>query len=83
MQKSKDIVRIISDNHFDRLVNLLNTCKIACGGHSDKSDRFIELTFVTDVHPDDPVMQEEIFGPIMPILNVRNVHEAIDFINAR
>ena len=83
MHKSEHFSRIISENHFNRLVNLLNTCKIAIGGHTDITDRFIEISVVTDVRPDDPIMQEEIFGPILPIVNVASVHEAIDFINER
>ncbi len=53
------------------------------GGDGDKSDLFISPTVITDVSPKDPVMQEEIFGPIFPILNVNSASEAIEFINDR
>lgn len=49
----------------------------------DSVEKFIDLTVIVDVNGDDSVMQEEIFGPILPIVTVQNVHEAIDFINAR
>lgn len=50
---------------------------------ADLEDRFIEPTILVDVSPSDAVMQEEIFGPILPIINVSNSKEAADFINAR
>lgn len=57
--------------------------KAAIGGHTDPADLFIEPTILVDVRPDDPVMQEEIFGPVLPIINVKSAEEAIDFINER
>ena len=56
---------------------------MACGGETDPSERFISPTILVDVKPTDPVMQEEIFGPILPIINVENAYEAIKFINSR
>ena len=53
------------------------------GGTSDKSSLHIDLTILSEVSPEDPVMQEEIFGPILPIINVNSASEAIEFINAR
>lgn len=53
------------------------------GGDTDASERYISPTILVDVSPDDPVMQEEIFGPILPIINVQNAYEAIKFINGR
>lgn len=57
--------------------------KVAVGGSYTPAERFIEPTIIVDVKPDDPVMQEEIFGPILPILNVQSAYEAIKFINGR
>lgn len=56
---------------------------MAYGGESDPSERFIAPTILVDVKPTDPVMQDEIFGPILPIVSVSNVYEAIKFINSR
>lgn len=53
------------------------------GGSYDKSDLFIGLTVLTDVSTEDPIMQEEIFGPLLPIVTTNSTQEAIDFINQR
>lgn len=81
IQESNDYCRIITDRHFNRLVTLLEGQKIALGGSYDPKDRFIEPTIVVDVKRNDPVMQEEIFGPILPIITVANIEEAIKYIN--
>lgn len=81
VKSSPDFCRIINDYHFNRLASLLKDVKIAIGGHTDPTDRFICPTVVIDVRADEPLMQEEIFGPILPIVNVNNVNEAIKFIN--
>ena len=57
--------------------------KVAIGGKTDADDLWIEPTVLVDVKPTDPVMQEEIFGPILPIVDVENAFEAIQFINSR
>ena len=82
-QKSPDYGRIVSTHHFDRLVGLLKSGTIFHGGQHDRSDRFIEPTVLVSVSPDSPAMQEEIFGPILPVLEVSSVEEVIDFVNAR
>jgi len=82
-QKSPDYGRIVNEHHFDRLVGLLASGTIHHGGRHDRADRFIEPTVLVDVAPDSPVMQEEIFGPILPVLEVESLQEAIDFVNAR
>lgn len=83
IKTSPDYARVISDRHFDRLVHLLRDQKIAVGGQIDPKERFIEPTLLTDVNPNSPIMQEEIFGPILPIVNVESVYEAVNYINAR
>ncbi|CAG2101874.1 unnamed protein product, partial [Medioppia subpectinata] len=80
---SPDFGRIVSDRHFERLEKFLTSGKILIGGDKDITDRYIAPTILTDVSPTDPVMQEEIFGPILPIIVVKDVDEAIDFINKR
>lgn len=82
-QQSPDLCRIVSDSHFTRLVKFLQNANIAIGGKTDTSDKFIEPTILTDVKPNDPVMQEEIFGPIFPIVTINNAYEAIKFIKSR
>lgn len=57
--------------------------KVAIGGKYDANDRFIEPTILANVSPSDKVMQDEIFGPILPIVPVENAYEAIKFINER
>jgi len=82
-QKSPDYGRIVSDRHFARLTDLLANGTIYHGGQHDRTDLFIAPTVLTNVSPNSPVMQEEIFGPILPILEVGAVKEVIDFVNGR
>lgn len=60
-----------------------NNGKIAVGGNTDPSQKYIQPTILVNVKPTDPIMQEEIFGPILPIINVENAYDAIKFINDR
>jgi aldehyde dehydrogenase (NAD+) len=80
---SPDYGRIVSPHHFDRLTRLLASGTIHHGGQHDRADLFIAPTVLIDVSPDSPAMQEEIFGPILPVLQVGTVDEVIRFINAR
>jgi acyl-CoA reductase-like NAD-dependent aldehyde dehydrogenase len=82
-QKSPDYGRIVSTRHFDRLTALLASGTIYHGGQHDRNDRFIAPTVLVNVSPVSPVMEEEIFGPILPVLEVGSVQEVIDFVNAR
>ncbi|XP_037827807.1 aldehyde dehydrogenase, dimeric NADP-preferring isoform X4 [Lucilia sericata] len=83
IKDSPDLSRIINKTNFDRLVGLMKHGKIAIGGNHNAAERFIEPTVIVDVKPEDPVMQSEIFGPILPIINVESAYEAIKFINSR
>lgn len=83
VKSSPDFCRIVSDKQFRRLQSLLNNGRIAVGGETDPSERFIAPTILTDVKPTDPVMQEEIFGPILPIINVDSPSDAISFITSQ
>ncbi|KAL6052329.1 hypothetical protein STEG23_014442, partial [Scotinomys teguina] len=83
IKESPDYERIINLRHFKRLQSLLEGQKIAFGGETDEATRYIAPTILTDVDPNSKVMQEEIFGPILPIVSVKNVDEAINFINDR
>ncbi|XP_032138516.1 aldehyde dehydrogenase family 3 member B2 isoform X1 [Sapajus apella] len=82
-QSSPNLGRIINQKHFQRLRALLGCGRVAIGGQSDEHDRYIAPTVLVDVQEAEPVMQEEIFGPILPIMNVRGMDEAIEFINRR
>src|SRR5207244_3363943 len=82
-QKSPDYGRIVSPRHFDRLAGLLASGTVYHGGRHDRADKFVAPTVLVDVSPDSPVMQDEIFGPILPVLEVESVRQVIDFVNAR
>uniref|UniRef100_A0A8I4A238 Aldehyde dehydrogenase family 3 member A2 n=1 Tax=Callithrix jacchus TaxID=9483 RepID=A0A8I4A238_CALJA len=83
VKESPDYERIINHRHFKRILSLLEGQKIAFGGETDEATRYIAPTVLTDVDPKTKVMQEEIFGPVLPIVPVKNVDEAINFINER
>jgi aldehyde dehydrogenase (NAD+) len=76
---------IVNERHFNRLASLINTTigTIAAGGSCDHSALRIEPTVIVDPSPTDPVMSEEIFGPILPVLTVESVDSAVDFVNSR
>ncbi|MFN5767462.1 MAG: aldehyde dehydrogenase [Pseudanabaena sp.] len=79
-QQSPDLARIVNYRQFDRLVSLLDEGKILVGGQNDRSDRFIAPTLIDDVSPNSKIMSEEIFGPILPILEYDQLSEAIAFV---
>lgn len=62
---------------------MLKGAEVAVGGKSYAEERFIEPTILINVKPNDAVMQEEIFGPILPIITVENAFDAIQYINSR
>lgn len=82
-QQSPDYGRIVSPRHFDRLVHVLDSGTIYHGGQRDRSDLFIAPSILVDVPLDSPAMQDEVFGPILPVIEVNSIEEAIRFINAR
>ena len=73
---------IINRKHFDRICRLLDPDKLAYGGQTNAEQLRIAPAILTDVTWDDPVMQEEIFGPILPILTFSQLEEALEEINA-
>ncbi len=73
--------RIVSVKHFDRLTGLIDPAKIAYGGRTSPDTLQIEPTLLRDVEWGDAVMQEEIFGPILPVLTYENFGDAIDQLN--
>ena len=80
---SPDYARIISQKHFERLVNFLKDGKVVIGGENQPSERYIAPTLIDNVSLEDSVMQEEIFGPILPIIEYTDIAEAIALINSR
>jgi aldehyde dehydrogenase (NAD+) len=82
-QKSPYYGRIINEKHFDRLNTYLSGGNILAGGQVDKNDLYIAPTLVDNIDLDHPIMQEEIFGPILPIVEYDHIQQAIDFIKAR
>ncbi len=73
--------RIINEKAMQRLVSLLDPSKIIFGGNYNMTEKFIEPTLMTDISQTDPIMQEEIFGPILPISGYDEINEAIRFVN--
>lgn len=80
---SPDYARIISQKHFDRLVNFLKDGEVIIGGENQPSERYIAPTVIDNVSLEDSVMQEEIFGPILPIIEYTDIAEAIALITSR
>ncbi|MFO0691979.1 MAG: aldehyde dehydrogenase family protein [Polyangiales bacterium] len=82
-KKSPDYARIVNTRHLARLEKLLGSGETVCGGQLDPSERYLAPTILKGVAADSPVMQDEIFGPILPVLKVKGHEEAIRFVNAR
>lgn len=72
--------RIVNERHFDRLVGMIDESKVYFGGDTDREDLYIAPTIMTDVALEHPVMQDEIFGPILPVLKVPSLDAAIEVI---
>jgi len=82
-QASEDFGRIIDARHHERLARLIEGETVVTGGQADRNRLYIAPTVLCDVSPDSPLMQEEIFGPILPVITVDDMDEAVRFINAR
>ncbi len=80
---SPDYPRIVNQAHFERLIGLMDSGEIVSGGHSDEADLYIEPTVLTKVSTDSLIMSEEIFGPILPVISVSGIEDAIGFVNSR
>lgn len=81
--QSPDYGRIVNERHFERLSALLESGEVVAGGRTDREDLYIAPTVLGDVEPDTPVMAEEIFGPILPVVRVPDLDAAIRFVNER
>jgi acyl-CoA reductase-like NAD-dependent aldehyde dehydrogenase len=82
-QQSPDYGRVINRRNFDRLAAFLDNGSVAAGGASDADDLYIAPTVLVDVPVDAPIMQEEVFGPILPVLEIDSVEAVIDWVNER
>ena len=82
-KKSPDYGRIINDRHFDRLAGLLGAGQIVTGGIMDANQRYLAPTVIAKVPPGAAVMEDEIFGPILPVIEVDSMDAAIRFVNDR
>lgn len=80
-EKSPDFGRIINQKQFNRLVELLKSGEVIIGGKTNPETCYIAPTLIDKVSLDAPIMQEEIFGPILPILEYNNLEEAISLVN--
>lgn len=81
--KSPDYCRIVNEKHFNRIVSLIDHDKVVIGGQYDASQKYIAPTVMKNVTWDDAVMQEEIFGPIMPILVYDSIETVIETITQK
>ena len=83
IKASKHYVRLVTDRAFDRVSGYLKDGKIVLGGSTDAKERYIEPTLLKDMSVDSPIMQDEIFGPVLPMLPFDDRKEALDFIRNR
>lgn len=81
--KNRNYGKIVNEKHFRRLLGLLDPAKTALGGQYEEESLRIAPTLLTGVDWSDPVMGEEIFGPILPVLTWEDPDEAIDTVRAR
>lgn len=77
VKSSEDYPRIVNTRHLDRLKDLIMEHKVVVGGHEHREDRFLAPTIMKDVSWSDQVMQDEIFGPILPVIPYENLDEAL------
>lgn len=82
-RQSRHYARLVNDRAFDRVASYLGQGTVRVGGESDRAERYIEPTLLTKVDPAAPVMREEIFGPVLPMIPFREHSEIVDFITAR
>jgi aldehyde dehydrogenase (NAD+) len=81
-KSNSEYSRIISAHEVDRLAALIDPAKVVIGGKADPAARYLDPTIIYPVAWDDPIMEDEVFGPILPILTYRTVEEALGRIAA-
>lgn len=82
-EESPDYTRIINIYHFERLANIINHGKLVTGGERNPDSLYIAPTVIEDIHWTDPIMENEIFGPILPVITFENVDEILPIIARR
>lgn len=82
-KESPDFARIVNQKHFDRLTKLIDNDLLIYGGNTDPSARYIQPTLLRPKSWDDNIMKEEIFGPLLPILNFENLQDTVALINSK
>ncbi len=82
-RSSPDYGRIVNEKHLARLTGLLEGAEVAFGGEIDRGERYLAPTVVRNVPEGHPLLEEEIFGPILPVLTCRTLDGALDFVNRR
>ena len=80
---NQNFAQVINERNLDRLVAMIKPENIFTGGKYDRANRYLEPTVLTGIGPNDPVMEEEIFGPILPVLTYENINDAISLIKSR
>ncbi len=75
---NRDFGRLINDKHFKRVSGLIDKAKVLAGGETDAAQRYIAPTLLKDVSMDDAIMQEEIFGPLLPMLTYHSLPELFE-----
>jgi len=81
-KESDDFPRIVSEDKTQRLAAFLGGGTVIAGGQVDIKDRYISPTILDNVEPGDAIMQEEIFGPILPVIKFIDISEVITYINS-
>lgn len=83
IKNSEDYPRIINEDAFNRLINLIQKDKVYFGGDYSKNDLYIEPTILNNITWEDPIMEDEIFGPIIPVIEFEDLNEVINEVNNR
>lgn len=82
-EKRADFGQIVSHDHFDRLVGYLHEGRVYSGGRHKREERFLEPTLLTEVDPKSRVLQDEIFGPVLPVVPYTNLNDLLKELNAK
>jgi aldehyde dehydrogenase (NAD+) len=79
--ENNDYAKVVNERHFNRLISLIEPQKVLYGGNYNRDTLKIEPTILDNISLDDKIMQEEIFGPLMPILEFENIDDILNIIN--
>ena len=82
-KNSDDYLRIVNRSNIERLQGLTTKGRIIAGGDSDLNEKYFAPTLIDDVQSDDPIMQNEVFGPILPVMSYDNIEEAVEIITQK